>query len=120
MSSNTKTNLQSVMYIILRNDLKWKTGPLITQACHAVSLLIHKYGQNDCFKNYLNTEYDMRKVTLGASIEEFDKISQVLKEKEIDFVEWQERPENIKTAIAIVPLEEPSRPPILRSLKLYK
>ena len=107
----------SVLFILLRTDLKWKTGPLAAQSAHAVSLLIHKY--HDMMSDYLEQGYAMRKIVLGCSLKEMQECKENLQKDGILFCEWLEQPENVATAIAILPLNPEDRPAYLKSLKLF-
>ena len=107
-----------VLYIILRTDLKWKAGPLVAQGSHAVSLLVHKYHKE--MEDYLKLEYAMRKVVLGVVLDEFVELKEKMQEDGIQFVEWKEQPENVPTAIAIIPIDPKQRPDYLMKLKLFK
>eukprot|EP00835_Amoeboradix_gromovi_P003410 NODE_223_length_13915_cov_0.128257.p9 type:complete len:110 gc:universal NODE_223_length_13915_cov_0.128257:9408-9079(-) len=108
----------SILYIVLRSDLKWKAGPQAAQAAHAVSLLVHKYHEE--MREYLDQGYAMRKVVLGANDKDFQKLKMSLESDKIKFVEWIEQPENIAVAMAVIPINPNDRPDYLKALKLFK
>ena len=60
-----------VQYIVVRSDLihqlKWPTGALIAQACHACTAAIHLYYSQDSTKEYLADLDRMHKIILDVS-----------------------------------------------------
>ena len=106
-----------VVYIILRNDLNFKSGPLAAQAAHAVSLLIHKH--HELMKDYLDQEYGMRKIILGGNELEFKELKIQLETQGIKYVEWLEYPENVVTALCTTPIEPSERPKLLKKINLF-
>ncbi len=57
-----------VQYVIVRGDLlrklKWPTGALIAQACHACSAVIYQYREDKNVKEYVAEIDRMHKVIL--------------------------------------------------------
>ena len=57
-----------VQYVVVRGDLlkilKWPTGALIAQACHACSAVIHLYHDDPNTKAYVADLDNMHKVVL--------------------------------------------------------
>jgi len=57
-----------VQYVVLRRDLveklKWPTGALIAQACHACTAAIHQFYDDESTKLYLAECNKMHKVIL--------------------------------------------------------
>ena len=60
-----------VQYVVVRGDLikvlKWPTGALVAQACHACSAVIHLFHDDPNTKAYLSDLDNMHKVVLEVS-----------------------------------------------------
>ena len=60
-----------VQYVVVRRDLvkvlKWPTGALIAQACHACTAVIHMFYQDENTKQYLADLDRMHKVILEVN-----------------------------------------------------
>ena len=60
-----------VQYVVVRSDLihalKWPTGALIAQACHACSAVIHLFHDDPSTKAYTADLDNMHKVVLEVS-----------------------------------------------------
>ena len=57
-----------MQYVVVRKDLvkvlKWPTGALIAQACHACTAVMHMYYQDEKTQQYLSDLDRMHKVVL--------------------------------------------------------
>jgi|GEM_PF-3860661 len=71
-----------VQYVVVRGDLKkvlkWSTGALIAQACHATAAITHLYSDDEVTQLYLKDLDNMHKVVLEVS-KVFQKIHHSLK-----------------------------------------
>lgn len=95
---------QIVQYILLRGDLKWSTGSLIAQACHASTAVIVENLSKDVVKSYVEDINDMRKVVLSCPDEAtLNRVSSELVSNGIPHKLWIEKPEGIPTCIATMP-----------------
>lgn len=67
-NSVTKMSGCLVQYVVIRKDLvkvlKWPTGALITQACHACTAVMHLFYNDPNTQQYLNDLDRMHKVVL--------------------------------------------------------
>ncbi|WWC62225.1 uncharacterized protein I303_104820 [Kwoniella dejecticola CBS 10117] len=110
-----------VMQIIIRRDLltvhKWPIGPLLAQSAHASTAVLHKYRDHPDVRRYLEGEdgrgwEGMRKVVLEVP-DETSLRSIVRKIDEmnnpIPYHLWIEQPENIPTALALIPNKRPKK-----------
>ncbi|WWC69880.1 uncharacterized protein I206_103823 [Kwoniella pini CBS 10737] len=110
-----------VMQIIIRRDLltvhKWPIGPLLAQSAHASTAVLHKYKDHPDVQKYLEGEdgrgwEGMRKVVLEVQdenalrsvISKIDEMSNT-----IPYHLWIEQPENIPTALALIPNKRPKQ-----------
>lgn len=59
----SKSNLL-VQYVLVRSDLKWPTGALIAQACHACTAVMHLYKDDPNVQAYTEDYQRMHKVVL--------------------------------------------------------
>ncbi|ORX47491.1 peptidyl-tRNA hydrolase II [Hesseltinella vesiculosa] len=101
------------MYIVVRKDLaktlKWPTGSVITQACHAATAVLHQTSNDDNTKKYLANVEGMHKVVLETkNAETLRSLAESLNTHNVPLYEWIEQPENIPTALATAPLPERS------------
>ncbi|KAI8063517.1 peptidyl-tRNA hydrolase II domain-containing protein [Gongronella butleri] len=101
------------MYIVVRKDLsktlKWPTGSVMTQACHAATAVLHKTRLDKNTMQYMEDVDRMHKVVLETKNEEsLLKLVTSLEEHEVPLYKWVEQPENIPTAMATAPLVERS------------
>ncbi|KAN0081401.1 Peptidyl-tRNA hydrolase II domain containing protein [Tylopilus felleus] len=100
-----------VMQIIVRRDLfdkeKWGVGPLMAQAAHAATAVLHETRERQETIDYLADLKNMRKVVLQTpDISTLEKLSSALSLAEpspIPHHVWTEQPENIPTCIALAP-----------------
>ncbi|XP_033727343.1 putative peptidyl-tRNA hydrolase PTRHD1 [Pecten maximus] len=100
-----------VQYIVLRKDLvetlKWPTGALIAQACHACTAVMHQFREETTTQHYLADIDRMHKVVLEAKDEDsLISLSEKLKTENVDHKLWMEQPENIPTCIATRPYQK--------------
>ncbi|EIW65974.1 hypothetical protein TREMEDRAFT_19626, partial [Tremella mesenterica DSM 1558] len=108
-----------VMQIILRRDLMtthgWPLGPMMAQSAHAATAVLHVYRDHPNVKTYLEGEdgngfLGMRKVvmetvdedSLRSLVSKLDSLS-----PKIPYHMWIEQPENIPTALALIPNNRP-------------
>ncbi|WVR09724.1 hypothetical protein IAU60_006800 [Kwoniella sp. DSM 27419] len=108
-----------VMQIIVRRDLltqhQWPVGPLLAQTAHASTAVLHKYRDHPDVNRYLEGEdgrgwEGMRKVVLEVPDESTLKdIAMALDAmtNPIPYHIWIEQPENMPTALALIPNKRP-------------
>ncbi|KAG9312185.1 peptidyl-tRNA hydrolase II [Chiua virens] len=100
-----------VMQIVVRRDLfdkeKWGAGPLMAQAAHAATAVLHETRDRKETMDYLADLGNMRKVVLQTpDTTTLQKLSVLLSGAEpfpILHHIWTEQPENIPTCIALAP-----------------
>ncbi|XP_071950911.1 putative peptidyl-tRNA hydrolase PTRHD1 [Antedon mediterranea] len=114
-----------VQYVVVRSDLlrnlKWPTGAVIAQACHACTAVIHQFNGDSNVTQYLSDLDNMHKVVLEAKDEtELRTISEKLSSKNIHYKLWIEQPENYATCLAVKPYPRDEIKPYFKGLKLYK
>ncbi|CAF0842310.1 unnamed protein product [Didymodactylos carnosus] len=114
-----------VQYILLRGDLKksksYNDGALIAQACHACSAILFKTLDDVYTVNYLNDTANMHKIILNVPTEdELIQAHKTLTEGDIQHYLWLEKPENIKTCIAVKPYVKSDVENYFKQYKLYR
>ncbi|CAL1533242.1 unnamed protein product [Lymnaea stagnalis] len=114
-----------VQYVVVRGDLfsklKWPVGAVIAQACHSCTAAIHLYYKDEVTQEYLSDLDRMHKIVLEAKDEEsLNKLSETLKENNIDHKLWLEQPENIPTCIAVKPYRKTDVQAFFKSFKLFR
>jgi len=117
-ASNTRNLVQ---YVIVRGDLKWPTGALIGQGCHASVAAICSNINDPQTSEYLQDLDHMTKVVLKAESEQqILDASKTLEENDIKHYVWREQPENIISALATVPRDRDVLKPLLANFKLFR
>ncbi|KAH9506542.1 peptidyl-tRNA hydrolase domain-containing protein 1, partial [Dermatophagoides farinae] len=82
-----------VQYVIVRGDLKWPTGALIGQGCHASVAAVYKYLNEPETIEYMANLDRMTKLVLKAESEEqILKTSGLLTASKIKHYVWREQP----------------------------
>ncbi|KAH3710044.1 hypothetical protein DPMN_069510 [Dreissena polymorpha] len=119
MSSNV------VQYVVVRKDLvktlKWPTGALIAQACHACTAVVHLFYSHPATQEYLADLDRMHKVVLEAPDEEsLRSLSDRLSSANIDHKLWMEQPENIPTCVAARPYNKAEVQDFFKGFKLFR
>ncbi|KAJ8322024.1 hypothetical protein KUTeg_000495 [Tegillarca granosa] len=114
-----------VQYIVVRKDLiqalKWPTGALIAQACHACTAVVHQFYNDADTQSYLSDIDRMHKVILEAKDEDsLRKLSENLIAENIDHKLWIEQPENIPTCVAVKPYRKDLVQNYFKSFKLFR
>ncbi|XP_033646516.1 putative peptidyl-tRNA hydrolase PTRHD1 [Asterias rubens] len=114
-----------VQYVVVRGDLlqtlKWPTGAVIAQACHACTAALHLFRNDENVIQYTADLDNMHKVVLEAKNEEtLRKLSAELTSSEIDHKLWIEQPENYATCLAVKPYPKEQIQKYFKKLKLYK
>ncbi|PIK50033.1 putative peptidyl-tRNA hydrolase PTRHD1 isoform X1 [Apostichopus japonicus] len=97
-----------VQYVVVRGDLlhslKWPTGAVIAQACHACTAVLHLYKEDENVVTYTADLDNMHKVVLEAKNEESLRgLAEKLHEGNVDHKLWIEQPENYATCLAVKP-----------------
>ncbi|OAD77195.1 hypothetical protein PHYBLDRAFT_158101 [Phycomyces blakesleeanus NRRL 1555(-)] len=97
------------MFIVVRKDLsktlKWPTGSVIAQACHASTAVLHTTRDEPNTKEYLKDLHSMHKVVLETkNLDSLEKLVTALEPHQIPLLKWTEQPENIVTAFATSPI----------------
>ncbi|KAL1927472.1 hypothetical protein VTP01DRAFT_3709 [Rhizomucor pusillus] len=97
------------MFVVIRKDLtktlKWNTGSVIAQACHASTAVLHATQDTANTKEYLEDVHNMHKVILETkNAESLEKLVEALQAHDVPLFKWVEQPENIPTSVATAPL----------------
>ena len=115
-----------LQYVILRKDLVGKKssfslGANMAQACHAAGAAIFKTFTSPHTTEFLSSLEDMTVCVLSIeSAAELEAIGIVLKQNDIPFHLWIEKPENIPTALATAPMPKDIVFPYVSHLKLLR
>ncbi|OQR67134.1 hypothetical protein BIW11_13704 [Tropilaelaps mercedesae] len=114
-----------IQYVVVRSDLmeelKWPTGAVIAQACHASTAALHLFREDEDTQAYTKNLDTMHKVVLACPSEaELRSIQSKLTAASISHKLWIERPEEIPTALATKPYPKADVSPFFKHLKLYK
>ncbi|XP_060593771.1 putative peptidyl-tRNA hydrolase PTRHD1 [Ruditapes philippinarum] len=114
-----------VQYVVVRKDLvkalKWPTGALIAQGCHACTAVMHLFYQDANTQQYLADLDRMHKVVLEAPDEEsLRKLANKLSEENIDHKLWIEQPEDIPTCVAAKPYKKEDVQQYFKDFKLFR
>lgn len=110
-----------VQYILVRTDLKWTTGALIAQACHASVATIKETIDMPSTRAYLDDLDNMHKVILKTeSLDEMMDVQIKLNESKIEHRLWIEKPENVATCLACSPQPKSLVQSIFKHLKLFR
>lgn len=120
-SVNDDSSEPIVQYILVRTDLKWGTGATIAQACHASSASIYKTLNHPSTIKYLSDLENMHKVVLKADkLDDLLEVEGRLKEANIPYHLWLERPENVASSLAVSPQPKNLVQAIFKHLKLFR
>ena len=110
-----------VQYVLLRKDLKWPTGALIAQACHATAAVNYSFRADAETIAYLEAADSMHKVVLGAESEAaLMSAASDLKLAGIGHRLWIEMPEGVATCLATKPTRRGAVKALLASFKLLR
>ncbi|XP_005103317.1 putative peptidyl-tRNA hydrolase PTRHD1 [Aplysia californica] len=114
-----------VQYVVIRSDLvsklKWPTGALIAQACHACTAVTHLYYKDEATQEYLADLDRMHKIILEAKDEEsLSKLAETLTTENISHKLWVEQPENFPTCLAVKPYRKEEVQKFFKPFKLFK
>jgi peptidyl-tRNA hydrolase len=110
-----------VQYLLVRKDLKWPTGALIAQACHASTAAIHESAGEADTVAYLRDLANMHKIVLEAgSAEALHETSTALAAAGVAHKLWIEQPEAIPTCLASRPAPRKLLQPFFRAFKLLR
>ena len=91
-------------HIVLRGDLGWPAGPLMTQAAHCSVAALETHRNLPQTEEYLGDLDRMRKVTWKAKNEAWlQKVADRLDEAGVEYRMWTEQPENINVGLATRP-----------------
>eukprot|EP00762_Andalucia_godoyi_P006312 ANDGO_05923.mRNA.1 hypothetical protein len=119
-----------IMYVIMRQDLEWPRGALISQGCHAATALTVDLmrspgptaAEKEAAEEYFANLDSMHKVCVSSpSKEHLEQISQQLSTAGVRHKLWIEQPENIPSCIATAPMLKSvaKKLDFLRKLKLF-
>ncbi|XP_064652783.1 putative peptidyl-tRNA hydrolase PTRHD1 [Lineus longissimus] len=114
-----------IQYVVVRSDLlgllKWPTGAVIAQACHACSAVMHLFHSDPNTQTYVADLDAMHKCVLQANDEDALKsLAEALKMDSIDHKLWIEQPENIPTCLATKPYPKDEIQKYFKKFKLFK
>ena len=112
--------LVQYILIIKEHTAGWPLGAIVAQGCHAVTACMALYHNSEAYKSYTRESElsEMRKVVLESSMEQWCLLKQTLEAKGIRFYEWFEKPENVLTAVALLPGSQTILKPLISHLKL--
>lgn len=118
-----------LQYVIVRKDILPKNmnsgafslGACMAQACHAATAAIVQSFSDSNTQEYLKSIGDMTVCVLGVEDgNELTSLSEKLAGNDIQFHLWIEKPEDVPTALATVPVTKEHVFPILGHLKLLR
>lgn len=118
-----------LQYVIVRKDIlpnklnsgAFSLGACMAQACHAATAVIVQSFSDSNTQQYLKSIGDMTVCVLGVeNVNELISLSKQLEENDIRIHLWIEKPEDIPTALATVPVTKEHVFPILGHLKLLR
>lgn len=114
-----------VQYVVVRGDLlttlKWPTGAVIAQACHATTSVLQMYREDQNTINYVADLDRMHKIVLKSNGEEdLRKLAEDLQEAGIQHKLWIEQPENFPTCLATKPYPKEVVQKYFKKFKLFK
>ena len=110
-----------VQYLVVRKDLKWPTGALIAQACHASTAVLWATRDTSTTRQYLDDADNMHKVVLAAeSAAALDELAAALTAAAVAHKRWVERPDDIVTCVASAPYRRDLLQPLFRAFKLLR
>lgn len=110
-----------VQYIATRKDLKWPTGAIVGQACHASVAAIELNREDPETQAYLKDYQHMHKVVVGVESEAaLKKLAEDLAAASIPHHLWMEEPEKIPTALATKPAFRSKLKPLFAAFKLLR
>jgi peptidyl-tRNA hydrolase len=110
-----------VQYIILRKDLNWPLGAMITQCCHASTAAMHLYSNDEITQEYFSNLDNMHKIVLGIeNLSDLENLNKKLLENNVKFKLWIEQPENIPTSLATKPYRKKEIEKLFKKFKLFK
>ena len=115
-----------VMYLLVRRDLiadlAWPTGSVLAQAAHAAMALAAAHADHPNMRAYVAADNldSMHKVVLAVKSEaDLDKYARRLTERGLEHRVWVEQPENIPTALAVLPYPKEELGNALKGLRLF-
>ncbi|XP_046839222.1 putative peptidyl-tRNA hydrolase PTRHD1 [Xenia sp. Carnegie-2017] len=114
-----------VQYVAIRKDLsvsmKWPTGAVIAQACHACTAVVFSFRDDPYTQEYTKNLDSMHKIVVEVADEEsLSKLSQSLDRNKMDFKLWVEQPENYPTCLATKPYPREEVSKYFKGFKLYQ
>ncbi|XP_014663473.1 PREDICTED: putative peptidyl-tRNA hydrolase PTRHD1 [Priapulus caudatus] len=114
-----------VQYVVVRGDLisnlRWPTGAVIAQACHATTAALHLFRDNADTQRYTDDLDRMHKVVLTAKGEDdLLALAEALQRDAVLHKLWTEQPENIPTCLATKPYEKATVEKYFKKFKLFK
>ncbi|XP_025406115.1 putative peptidyl-tRNA hydrolase PTRHD1 [Sipha flava] len=113
-----------VQYVLVRGDLtrvlKWPTGAVIAQACHACVAAVHTYYSDPDTQAYLKDLGNMHKVVLEVPDEStLLSVAEAMTSDGVHHVVWKEQPEDVATCLALKPCAKGAVSKYVRKFKLY-
>ncbi|XP_060874774.1 putative peptidyl-tRNA hydrolase PTRHD1 [Metopolophium dirhodum] len=113
-----------VQYVLVRGDLtrtlKWPSGAVMAQACHACVAVVHTYYSDPDTQAYLKDLENMHKVILEVPDEPtLLSTAAALGAGGVQHVVWKEQPEDVATCVALKPCAKGTVSKYVRKFKLY-
>ncbi|KAL5236385.1 hypothetical protein ACI65C_003795 [Semiaphis heraclei] len=113
-----------VQYVLVRGDLirtlKWPSGAVMAQACHACVAVVHTYYSDPDTQTYLKDLGNMHKVILEVPDEPaLLSTAAALSADGVQHVVWKEQPEDVATCVALKPCAKGTVSKYVRKFKLY-
>ena len=108
-------------YVVIRKDLKWPLGSIVSQGCHACTSVVFQNLENERIKKYFANISSLHKVVLGCKDDkELLSLSEKLRAEGFIHQLWIEQPENICTSIATLPYKKSEIHHIMKKYQLLK
>ncbi|XP_055327899.1 putative peptidyl-tRNA hydrolase PTRHD1 [Paramacrobiotus metropolitanus] len=110
-----------IQYVVLRGDLKWPTGALVAQGCHASCAVNHIFRDDPETQRFLADLDRMHVCVLKATDEKvlMDLVEE-LKSRSIGHKLWIEEPENVASCLAVKPCFKRTVEGLMKHLKLFR
>ncbi|GKT24985.1 putative multi-domain containing protein [Aduncisulcus paluster] len=110
------------LVVIIRKDLDWPSGPIISQAVHASVKILEETKDRPETKEYLLKDNLplMHTVILGVkSLTKLKNVKKKLDDGGIPSCIWIETPEMVETALGVAPSRKSDLAPFLKKLRLF-
>lgn len=111
-----------IQYVLIITDhvVGWPLGAIVAQGCHSVTACMAMYRDLQIYQEYTAEDNigQMRKAILACPSSKWIDIKSRLVQANVYFTEWYEKPENVLTAVALVPGSKTLLKPFIGDLTL--